>query len=150
MALRIRCWGEYLDLRQKQWQEDGEKLHNEELRNLYAHHIVLVIKSRRMRWVGHVACMRSWEVCMNFCLMTGRDETIWRHIHRWEDNIKIDFKRWRRRREAVNILNKQSRTADKGWSSSLRLIVELTTPHRKKWACYENSKEASDLDGFLG
>jgi hypothetical protein len=28
--------------------------------------------------------------------------------------------------------------------------VGLTTPHCKKKTCYENSKEASDLDGFLG
>jgi hypothetical protein len=41
---------------------------------------------------------------------------------------------------AVNILNKQSRTADKGWSSSLG--VGLTTPHRKKYTCYERSQEA--------
>jgi hypothetical protein len=35
-------------------------------------------------------------------------------------------------REAANILNKQSRTADKGWSSGLgELGVGLTTPHRK-------------------
>jgi hypothetical protein len=32
---------------------------------------------------------------------------------------------------ATNILNKQSLTADKGWSSSLDLGVELITPHRK-------------------
>jgi hypothetical protein len=48
-------------------------------------------------------------------------------------------------REAANILNKQSRTADKGWTSTLG--VGLTTPHRKK---YENVHKASDLDGFLG
>jgi hypothetical protein len=30
------------------------------------------------------------------------------------------------------------------------LGVGLTTPHRKKEACYESKEEASDLDGFLG
>jgi hypothetical protein len=34
-------------------------------------------------------------------------------------------------RVAANILNKQTRTADKGWSSSLGKGVELI-PHRKK------------------
>ena len=34
---------------------EWKKLHNEELNNLYSPNIVLVIKSRRMRWMGHVA-----------------------------------------------------------------------------------------------
>ena len=34
------------------------RLHNEELNDLYcSRNIVRVIKSRRMRWAGHVACM---------------------------------------------------------------------------------------------
>jgi len=37
---------------------EWRKLHNEELNNLYCSpNIVRVIKSRRMRWEGHVACM---------------------------------------------------------------------------------------------
>jgi hypothetical protein len=35
-------------------------------------------------------------------------------------------------RVTENIMNKQSRTADKGWASSLGLVVVLTTSHRKK------------------
>jgi hypothetical protein len=36
----------------------GRKLHNEELHNLQSSpNIIRMIKSRRMRWVGHVACM---------------------------------------------------------------------------------------------
>jgi hypothetical protein len=35
-------------------------------------------------------------------------------------------------RVAANILNKQSRGTDKGWSSGLGVGVGLTTPHRKK------------------
>jgi hypothetical protein len=42
-------------------EEDGSwrKLHNDELHDLYYYspNIVRVIKSRRMRWAGHVACM---------------------------------------------------------------------------------------------
>jgi len=34
------------------------RLHNEELHNLYASsNIIRMIKSRRMRWVGHIARM---------------------------------------------------------------------------------------------
>ena len=40
------------------------KLHNEELRDLYSlPNIVQVVKSRRMRWVGHVAHMGVLERC---------------------------------------------------------------------------------------
>jgi hypothetical protein len=41
-------------------EEDGSwtKLHKDEFRSLYSSpNIVQMIKSRRMRWVGHVACM---------------------------------------------------------------------------------------------
>jgi hypothetical protein len=46
--------------------------------------------------------------------------------------------------------NMQSRTADKGWSSSLGLGEVLTTPHRKKLPCYETFNKASDLDVIFG
>jgi hypothetical protein len=37
---------------------EGRKLHTEELYDLYpSPDIIRVIKSRRMRWTGHVACM---------------------------------------------------------------------------------------------
>jgi hypothetical protein len=36
------------------------KLHNEELNDLYfSPHIVLVIKSKKIRWAGHAALMRE-------------------------------------------------------------------------------------------
>jgi hypothetical protein len=36
--------------------EDWRKLHNEELHNLHSSpNIIRMIKSRRMRWAGHVA-----------------------------------------------------------------------------------------------
>ena len=37
---------------------DWRRLHKEELNDLYSSpNVVWVIKSRRMRWAGHVACM---------------------------------------------------------------------------------------------
>ena len=44
---------------------EWRKLHNEELRDLYSlPNIVPVVKSRRMRWAGHVA--RMGEGCKGF------------------------------------------------------------------------------------
>jgi len=49
-------------------------------------------------------------------------------------------------RVAANILNKQSRTADKGWSSNLGLGEVLATPQRKNVSCCEPfTKKSSDL-----
>ena len=43
--------------------EDWRKLYNEELSDLYSlPNIVRVIKSRRTRWTGYVACMGGDEV----------------------------------------------------------------------------------------
>jgi hypothetical protein len=50
-----------------------EKLHNEELHNLYSSpNISRMIKSRRMRWVGHVAGMR--EKRNAYRIMVGKPE----------------------------------------------------------------------------
>jgi len=58
-----RVFGPKRDEVTGQWR----KLHNEELRDLYSlANIVRVVKSRRMRWAGHVACMGEGEVCTGF------------------------------------------------------------------------------------
>jgi hypothetical protein len=49
---------------------------------------------------------------------------------------------------ANNLLNKQSRTADKGLSSSLVVGRWLTAPHHKKTHCYEMLHRASAFAGF--
>jgi len=38
------------------------RLHNEELNDLYSPNIIQVIKSRRMRWARHVACVGDKRV----------------------------------------------------------------------------------------
>ena len=44
------------------------RLHNEELNDLYSlPNIMRLIKSRRMRWVGHVAHMREDRGCIGSC-----------------------------------------------------------------------------------
>jgi hypothetical protein len=68
---------------------EWRKLHNEELHDLYSSpNIVRVIKSRRMRWAGHVA--RMGEVCTGiWCGKPEGKRPLGRPRRRWEDNIKI-------------------------------------------------------------
>jgi hypothetical protein len=60
-------------------EEDGSwrKWHNNELHILHSSpNIVRMIKSRRMRWAGHVACMREGGSCLRgFCCEARRQET---------------------------------------------------------------------------
>jgi hypothetical protein len=69
------------------------KLHNEELHNLYSSpSIITIIKSRRMRWAGHVA--RMGERRNVYRLLVGRPEgkrPLGRPRRRWIDNIKMDL-----------------------------------------------------------
>jgi hypothetical protein len=71
-----------------------EKLHNDELQSLYSSpNIVRVIKSRRMRWVGHVA--RMGEGRGVYRVLVGRPEgkrPLGRPRRRWKDNIKVDLR----------------------------------------------------------
>ena len=56
---------------------EWRKLHNE-LNNLYSSpSIVRVIKSRRMRWAGHVARMGRGEVCTGFWWGNLREGDHW-------------------------------------------------------------------------
>jgi hypothetical protein len=77
-------------------EEDGSwrKLHNDELCSLYSSpNIIRVIKSRRMRWAGHVA--RMGEGRGVYRVSVGRPEgkrPLGRPRRRWEDNIKIDLR----------------------------------------------------------
>jgi hypothetical protein len=56
---------------------EWRKLHNE-LNGLYSLlNIVRVIKSRRMRWAGHVARMWNGEVCTGFWWGNLRERDRW-------------------------------------------------------------------------
>jgi hypothetical protein len=70
------------------------KLHSDELHILYSSlNVVRVIKSRRMRWAGHVACLREGRVV--YGVLVGRPKgkrPLGRARCRWEDNIKMDLR----------------------------------------------------------
>jgi hypothetical protein len=74
-------------------EEDGSwrKLHNDELHSLYSSlNIVRVIKSRRMRWAGHVAPVEEGRGV--YRVLVGRSEgkrPLGRPRHRWDKYIKL-------------------------------------------------------------
>ena len=72
---------------------EWRKLHNEELNDLYSSpNIVWVVKSRRMRWAGHVARMGKDRGMHR--VLVGKPEgkrPLGRPRHRWEDNIKMNL-----------------------------------------------------------
>ena len=88
MVLR-RIFGPKRDEVTGEWR----KLHNEELDDLYCSpNMVRVIKSRRMRWVRHVA--RMGERRGVYRVLMGKPEGNRPHErpwHRWEDIIKMDL-----------------------------------------------------------
>jgi len=72
---------------------EWRRLYNEELNDLYCSpNIVRVIKSRRIKWVGHVARMGEERgVCS---VLVGKPEgsrPLGRPRRRWVDNIRMDL-----------------------------------------------------------
>jgi hypothetical protein len=72
---------------------EWRKLHNEELKDRYSlPNIVRVVKSRRMRWTGHVARMGEGRSVHR--VLVGKREgkrPLGRPRRRWEDNIRRDL-----------------------------------------------------------
>jgi hypothetical protein len=72
---------------------EWRKLRNEELHDLYSSpSIIRIMKSRRMRWAGHVA--RMGEKRNAYRLFVGKPNgkrQLGSPIRRWEDNIRMDL-----------------------------------------------------------
>jgi hypothetical protein len=72
---------------------EWRKLHNEELNGLYSlPNIARVIKSRRLRWAGHVARMGEGRVV--YRVLVGKREgkrPLGRPRRRWEDDVRMDL-----------------------------------------------------------
>jgi hypothetical protein len=73
---------------------EWRKLHNEELHNLYSYpDIIRQVKSRRIRWAGHVA--RMGEERNVYKVLVGKPEgkrPLGRPRRRWEDGISMDLR----------------------------------------------------------
>jgi len=72
---------------------ERRRLHKEELNNLYSSpHIVRVIKSRRMRWAGHMARMgEERRVCRVLMGKPKGKRPLGRPRRKWVDNIRMEF-----------------------------------------------------------
>jgi hypothetical protein len=72
---------------------EWRKLHNEELHNMYSSQdVIRQVKSRRMRWAGHVA--RMGEERKVYKVLMGKPEgnrPLGRPRHRWEYGITMDL-----------------------------------------------------------
>ena len=83
----------YLIARRDEVTREWRRLHNEELNDLYSSpNIVRVIKSRRMRWAGHVAHMGGERGV--YKVLVGKPEgrrPMGRPRRRWVDNIRMDL-----------------------------------------------------------
>jgi hypothetical protein len=73
---------------------EWRKLHNVELHNLYSSpDIIRQVKSRRLRWAGHVTCMgEEREV---YKVLVGKPEgkrPLGRPRRKWEDGMRMDLR----------------------------------------------------------
>jgi hypothetical protein len=109
-------------------EEDGSrrKLHNDEIHSLYSSpNIVRVIKTRRMRWAGHLARMGVGRGV--YRVLVGRPKSkrpLGRPRHRWEDNIKMDL-----REIGIDEANWIQLAQDRvQWQACVNTVMDLRVP----------------------
>jgi hypothetical protein len=71
----------------------GRKRQNEELNDLYcSSNIIRAIKSRRMKWAVHVACMGEKRVAYKVLVWKPQEKRpLGRPRRRWGGNVKMDL-----------------------------------------------------------
>jgi len=96
LRLRVfenRVLGRIFWLKRDEVRGEWRKLHKEERNDLYiSPNIFRVIKSRRMRWTGRIACMGVRRDV--YRVLVGKPEgkrPLGRPRRRWEENIKTDL-----------------------------------------------------------
>jgi hypothetical protein len=109
------------------WTKEGwRKMYNEELHNSYSSSsIIRIIKTRRMRWAGHVA--RMGEKRNVYRLLAGNPEgkrPLGRPRRRWMDNIKMDLIEI-----GLNVVDWIGLAQDRyRWSAFVNSVMNLRVP----------------------
>ena len=89
------------------------------------HLIIRVIKSRRLRWTGHVARMQEDKSA--FKILTGKPtgkRYLGRPRHRWEDNITMDLENI-----VINAGNLVDSAQERDyWSALVNVALNLRVP----------------------
>jgi hypothetical protein len=98
---------------------------NDELHSLYSSpNIVMVINSRRMRWVGHVARKEGRGVYRIFIGRLESKRSLGRPRRRWEDDIKMDL-----RETGIDVANWIQLSQDRvQWRACVNTIMNLRVP----------------------
>ena len=106
---------------------EWRKLHNGEHHDLYrSPNIIRVIKSRRMRWEGDVACMGERRGV--YRVLVGKPEGNRPHgrpRRRWEDNIKMDLQEvgcWGM--DWIDLVQRRGR-----WPALVTAVINLWAPY---------------------
>jgi hypothetical protein len=116
-----RIFGPKRDEATAEWR----RLRNEGLNDLYSSPtIIRLIKSRRMRWEGHVA--RMGEKRGVYRILVGRPEgkrPFGIPRRRWEDNIKMDLQEVGWGTDWIELPQDRDR-----WRALLNAVVNLSVP----------------------